>query len=377
MKENYCATWASSQYLTEDFNMPRLNLSNKSLRQIVHTSIGGDKIRVRFSNRVGDSELTIKKADIAVSESQGSGKIIKDTDKVLTFGNTESVTIKPGEEVYSDPLDFSFPPLTELSVTIHFGKVPSKLTGHPGSRTFSFPAKGNKTCKKSITRFYKTAHWYVLAGIEVCSALENKAVICFGDSITDGRGSTDDLQNRWTDNLSRIIQKSDFLENKPAVINQGIGGTCVLIQGVERFKRDVLEQKGAAFIVLLYGVNDIIYLNADDSKIIECYKNMIAEAHRNNLKIYGATILPFKNFGDYTLEREIVRKKVNAWIKDNAGKTEGFDAYIDFESYMKDPLNPDCLKKEFDCGDGLHPSAKGYEQMPKAFTDLSLFKWQA
>jgi len=365
-------TWSSSQYLTDQNNMPPVDLSNNTLRQIIHISNSAEVIKVKFSNRVGKEALTIKEVHIANPVKQGSSKIDLSTETCLTFNGNREVTIPAGQEVYSDLVKYNLKNLQELAITIYYGKVPSTLTGHPGSRTNSFIVRNNQISAEEFSNPSKTAHWYTIAAVEGYGNSPKKSVICIGDSITDGRGSTDDKQNRWTDNFSVL------LHNNPAtaevgVVNQGIGGTLLTSSCTERFDRDVLKQTGAAYVIMLYGVNDIIYINANAQTIIDCYKKLIKKAHMNGLNIYGGTILPFGKCGDYTEARNKVRVEINEWIRSTTSENGGFDAYFDFDAVMKDPSNTNALKASYDCGDGLHPSPAGYEQMITAINDLSLF----
>lgn len=369
-QKKYCTTWASSQYLTETFNMSEVPLSNNSLRQVIHASIGGSVIKIKLSNRCGDQPLQIREVHIAYSKEQGSGAIIPETDKVVTFKGKKEIIIPEGKEAYSDDITFEIEPMCELAVTIFFGNVPMKVTGHPGSRTNFYIEKGNALKEETFTHRKKAAHWYVLAAVEVLTENNKKAIVCFGDSITDGRGSTDDKQNRWTD-----IFLTRLYENKRtagfAVINQGIGGTCVQGCGQERYDRDVLSLPGAKAVIVLYGINDIMYLNSDSDTIISIYKDLIAKAHKKGLKIFGGTLLPFGDNCEWNEKREEVRLAVNKWILENAGSPKGFDAAIDFAQAMK-AGNEEKLRESNE-NDGLHPTVKGYEDMANAIP-LSLFE---
>lgn len=371
-ESSYCATWSSSQYLTETNNLPPISLKDNSIRQIVHVSIGGSTIRLKFSNRVGESKLELRKVVLANSVSQGSGEIDPLTLTTLTFNGKESVSIKANSEIYSDPFYYPLKVQSEVAISIFFGMVPTNLTSHAGSRTFSFIEEGNKITEKKFSDKYKTAHWYVITGIEVASYPPRKSVICYGDSITDGRGSTDDKQNRWTDVLSSKLYLNDKTQNV-AVVNAGIGATFVRVEGQERFERDVLEIKGATYIIVLYGVNDILFHDANAEDIIKAYKTLITKAHLSNKFIFGATILPFGKNSFWTEERDKVRNEVNEWIRNSGENKEGFDDFFDFDEFTRDPNDIKSLAKECDSGDGLHPSPEGYKKIVESISNLRLF----
>ena len=372
-EDTYSTTWASSQYLTESNNLPPISLSNNSIRQIVHISISSPTIRLRFSNRLGESDLEIKGVTIANSVSQGSGEVDTLTLTTVTFEGKEEVAIPAKTEIYSDPFYYPLKVQSEVAVSIYFGKMPEKLTSHAGSRTFSFIEKGNKIKNKKFTAQYKTAHWYVLSAIEVSSSPAKKVAVCFGDSITDGRGSTNDKQNRWTDVFSKRLYLNDRTMDV-GVVNAGIGATLLLGEAQERFERDVLDIKGCTYIVVLYGVNDIIFSNAKTEDLINGYKTLIYKAHQNNKAIYGCTILPFGGMSQYwSEEKEKIRKEINEWIRKSGENKQGFDAYFDFDKITKDPDDETKLLADCDSGDGIHPSPHGYVKMAEAIDNLKLF----
>lgn len=370
-ENTFCGTWASSQYSSEG-NMPPVTLAGNSLRQIVKTSVEGEYLRFHFSNYLGAEKLVLKSVHVAKSAGQGSAAIIPETDTIITFNGKTGTEISPYSDAISDTIKFSAPALSELAITIYFGVIPSTLTGHIGSRTNSFIEFGNQVSLEKFSKSFKTTHWYVLSGIDVSTTDECNSIVCFGDSITDGRGTTDDKQNRWTDILSNRLQQNPKTKNL-GVINQGIGGTCITSSGVERFQRDVLAQRKVKYLVILYGVNDIIYANISSEILINTYKKMISKAHEQNMIVYGGTILPFKNANGWNSQKEQIRKEVNNWIKTASVEEGGFDGFIDFATPMTDPVNEDALNKELNFeNDGLHPNAKGYDVMGNSI-DLSLF----
>ena len=197
-ESTYCTTWSSSQFLTQTKNLPPIKFSNNSIREIVHISTSGENIRIKFTNKYGSSNLQILSANIAYSKSQGSGEIDLDTLTQLTFQGKENITIFPGEEIYSDTFSYPLKPLSQVAISIYFGETPEEITGHSHSQTFSFLEEGNKINKKQFSKDIKVTHWYILSAIEITSLPRKKAVVCFGDSITDGHGSEYDKQSRWT-----------------------------------------------------------------------------------------------------------------------------------------------------------------------------------
>lgn len=364
----WVGTWGTAPQLTEPNNMPPSpGLSNNTLRQVVRVSIGGNKVRLKFSNQYGNSPVVMNSVHLAVSA--GGSSIQAGTDKVITFGGKESVTIAAGETVTSDALDYNLTKLTNMAITIYFGSVPSALTGHPGSRTTSYIQTGNVVTSLSMNSAVKTEHWYIINGIDVYTEDKYDAVAILGDSITDGRGSTTNANNRWTDVFAARLLENAATSNI-SVLNMGIGGNTILTGGLgptalTRFDRDVLEQSGVKYAIIFEGVNDI-GSGASSASIINAYKEFIDKAHAKGIYIYGATITPIG--GSQYANGEQVRIEVNNWIR-----TSGqFDAVIDFDAAVRDPNNPKMLFSTYDSGDHLHLSPAGYKKMAEEI-DLSLF----
>jgi lysophospholipase L1-like esterase len=377
---SYCTTWSASQYSSIN-NMPPVNLKGHSLRQIVRTTLDGDHLRFHFSNFVDSNPLELLSVHVALSAGQGTGKIISETDTVITFDGSESVTIPGNGDVVSDTIDFSIAPLTEIAVTIYFGEVPEVWTGHPGARTFSYIEEGNVVDKEAFTHDNKTDHWYSLAAIDVYTEKECGAIVCFGDSITDGRGTITDKQNRWSDILADRVYNVPELQ-KYAVLNTGIGGSSmagttydlVWPTGQARFEKDILSLSGVKYIVMIYGINDIIYSsNPSSAKIIDAYKDVIKRSHENGIKVIGGTVLPFGLHQNWTEEKEQMRVDINNFIMNATVEEGGFDGHVDFATAMQDPENSLYLNKEWNFeDDGLHPNHIGYEVIGSEI-DLDLF----
>jgi lysophospholipase L1-like esterase len=375
-------------------------------------------LRARFSNAYGTNSVTINSAHVALSSgagSAGNGDINTATDKALTFRAAPAIVIPPGEVMLSDPFEYALPALTNVAVSIYFGNISATtINGHPGSRTTSFIKSGKVASAANMTGASTTAHWYVITGIDVLADAASKAVVTLGDSITDGRGSTTDGNDRWPDNLAQRL-----ITNAPtaggSVVNMGIGGNAIsrlrqtsarrvggvfqtlsppmspprpLRQkgrggvwggegvffapaAVNRFDRDVPNQSGVRWLMVFEGVNDIGG-NASAALLISAYQQFAAKAHANNLRAYGATISPFGGNGYYTTAHETVRQTVNAWFRTNTV----YAGVIDFDAVVRDPVTLTNIQAAYYSGvnasDGLHLNVAGYQAMADAI-DLNLF----
>jgi lysophospholipase L1-like esterase len=377
-EKTWVGTWGTARQLVEPNNMPpNPGLSNNTLRQVVCASIGGKRIRLKFSNEFGKTALTINMVQIAASN--GGSSINASTLTTLKFGGASAITIAPGAEITSDPLLFDLKPRMEVAITISYGDTPQNLTGHPGSRTTSFIMAGNQNpANADFKDAVGTDHWYTITGIEVECPKSAAAVIVFGDSITDGRGSGTNKQNRWPDILAVNLLHSNH-KNPIGVLNMGIGGNAILRgglgqTGLKRFEHDVLKQNGVRWLIIFEGVNDIggtkdsITAFQVGRDLIDAYDQMINTAHGRGLKVFGATILPFKGSFYYNTYRDAVRNMVNEWIR-NSGH---FDAVIDFDKAIRDPTDTASMLVQAQ-SDRLHPNELGYKMLGD-YVDLSLFK---
>jgi lysophospholipase L1-like esterase len=369
---HWVGTWGCGPQLTEPGNLPPAVLANSTLRQFVHTTIGGKQVRVRFSNAYGTSPVTINSAHVALSAgSLGSGNINPATDKALTFHGAPAVNIPPGEVILSDPFEFDLPALTNLAISICFGNISATtINGHPGSRTTSFIIASNVVSAASMTGASITAHWYIITGVDVLADSSSKALVTLGDSITDGRGSTTDGNDRWPDDLAQRLNRNPSTTNV-AVLNMGIGGNGIFgglgPSAVNRFDRDVLNQSGVRWVIVFEGVNDIGG-GTTETTITNALAQFVDKAHARNLLAYGATITPFGGSSYYTTAHEAARQAVNNWIR-TSGK---YDAVIDFDAVVRNPTTLTNLLSTYDSGDGLHLNPTGYKAMADAI-NLNLF----
>ncbi len=372
--EHWVGTWGCGPQLVERANLPPVPLANNTLRQFVHLTLGGKQLRARFSNAYGTNPVTMNAVHVALAAgtgSAGTGEINPVTDHALSFHGKTSVVIPPGQVVVSEPIALEVPPLANLAVTIQFGNISATtVTGHPGSRTTSFIQPGNAVSAASLSDAVKTAHWYIITGLEVISDDDGVAIITLGDSLTDGRGTTTDGNNRWPDVLAQRLSTNARTAGV-AVINMGIGGNGIFgglgPSALARFDRDVLEQSGVRWLILFEGVNDI-GRGVDAERLIGAYTQFANKAHERNLRAYAATITPFGGSFYYTAPHESVRQTVNAWFRTNTV----YDGVIDADARVRNPTAPTKLLSAYDSGDGLHLNPVGYRAIAEAI-DLNLF----
>jgi lysophospholipase L1-like esterase len=373
---HWVGTWGTAPQLVENHNNPPSpGLAGNSLRQIVQVSIGGEKVRLKLTNEFSTGATEIKAVELAYAMTSGSSSDIDDASTVsLTFGGKASVSIPAGGKVTSDAVDLHLEGRQNVAITIHYGEASStSVSGHPGSRTTSYLKAGNTTDFSGAT---KTDHWYSILALEVEAPEQAGAVAILGNSITDGRGSTTNQQNRWPDVLSRRLLANETTR-EVGVLNMGIGGNCVLGGGlgpaaVNRYQRDLLGQEGVKWIILFEAVNDLGgSRNGEQTakRIIDVYKQIIREAHQKGIYVFGATITPFKGNNYYSEDHEKGRSSLNKWIR----TTKMLDGVIDFDRAVRNPQDTIAMQQQFLFeNDWLHLNAQGYETMGGCI-DLSLF----
>ncbi len=382
----WVASWGASQQTPEPQNaIAAEDLHDATVRQIFHLSLGGGALRVHVSNAFGSEALRFSSVHVARPVSPSSPAIDPSTDRALKFAGTAEVTVPPGAEFISDPVDYPVTALSDLAVTFHLDAAPAGETGHPGSRATSYYVHGDWVSARNFIEAKHVDHWYQVSEIDVQAVPGAATIVALGDSITDGHGATTNGNDRWTDVLASRLQGSPATRNV-GVSNQGIGGNHLLRDGLgpnvlARFDRDVLAPAGARWVIVFEGVNDLGGLARNGEvpaaehagivqQVISAYQQIVVRAHAHGLRVYGATITPYvgSNYYHPGPLSEADRQAVNAWIR-GAGH---FDAVIDFDAVVRDPEHPDRLLPADDCGDHLHPSPAGYKAMADAIS-LSLF----
>ncbi|MFE4920608.1 SGNH/GDSL hydrolase family protein [Streptomyces sp. NPDC056661] len=366
---------------------------NQTIRQTVHTSIGGNRVRIRLSNEFGDRPLVIGEARVARPAHGGpASRTDPSTDRPVTFGGRSSVTIPAGAPAVSDPVSLRLPAGCDLVVSIHLPERTPGSTVHALALQHNYVASGNVTGRAGIEATSTIDRWYFLTGVSVSTGRPDRssAVIALGDSITDGANTEADADHRWPDFLGQRLRAAHG-PHSLGVLNEGISGNRLLHDpnppagsdaenyaayfgpsALRRFDRDVAAQPGAEHVIVLLGVNDLGHpgtvapesekVSAQD--IIDAHRQLIARAHERGLTVYGGTILPFRNdtLGFYSVQNEAARQAVNRWIR--AGGE--YDGVIDFDKALRDPADPQRLRPSYDSGDHLHPNDVGAEAMADA-----------
>jgi lysophospholipase L1-like esterase len=362
-------------------------LADTTLRQTVRASVGGGRIRLRFSNAFADAPLPLAAVTVArpLGGRAGVSAIETGSTRTVTFHGRPSVVVPAGTLVVSDPLTFDLAPRSNLTVTVYLaeGQASRTLTSHPGSRTTSYLAAGNQVAAGDLSAATPVDHWYLLSGVEVWCAATASAVVLLGDSLTDGRGSTTNGNDRWPDRLAERLS-ADPGPGEVAVLNQAAGGNRVLTDGLgpsvlARLDRDVLAQSGVRWLVVFEGVNDIGTTEATEAAqkriaddLVAAYDQIIVRAQARGIRVYGATLPPFgghESYDDPAGHRERTRQVVNEWIRTGAR----FDAVIDFDAAVRDPRDPRRLRTGIHDGDGLHLNPAGYRLLADA-VPLELFR---
>jgi lysophospholipase L1-like esterase len=388
--DDWIATWATSPqpWWDADFfvpiDLPRA-LRNQTIRQIARVSLGGSRVRVELSNEYGTEPLVIGAAHVALA-GEGSA-IVAGSDRPLTFGGQAAVTVPPGAPVLSDPVDLEVPALAEVAVSLYLPEITPTSTFHwEGVQTAYISGEGSFAGAPDFEPAQTITSRIFLSEIMVDAPPDARAIVTFGDSITDGATSTVDANHRWPDFLAERLNEVDA---RVAVINQGISGARVLRDrmgdnALARFDRDVLSHPRADTVILMMGINDIGWPGTllvpkgepapTAEEVIAGYRQLIARAHANDMRILGATLTPFEDtfrgqplFGYYSEEKEAKRQAVNQWIRTSGA----FDGVIDFDAATRDPDNPKHIRADFDSGDHLHPQDVGYEAMADSI-DLEL-----
>ncbi|MEW1869061.1 SGNH/GDSL hydrolase family protein [Streptomyces caelestis] len=374
----WVTSWAASPVAGEP-GTEMTGLMDRSVRNVVHTGAGGTSARVTLSNLYGQSPLTVTHASIAVSAGPDTAAALPETVRPLTFAGNPAVVVPAGEQVVSDAVRVAVPHDGDVLITTYSPTASGPVTHHPHARQISYVADGEHTRDATGTAYTgRSRAWRYVTALDVLSNEADGTVVVLGDSLTDGVTSTTGANSRWPDVLSdRLRSAVGAGRDVPrySVVNEGISGNRVLTDGLgrpaenpsglNRFERDVLGRTNVEVVVVALGVNDILRHpgTADPDTIVAGLSELVERAHARGLKVVGATLMPFGGHRGYTDAREGVRRAVNSEVR--AGRV--FDAVVDFDEALRDPYDPRRLRAEYDSGDHLHPSDRGYARMAEEF----------
>jgi len=382
--DRWTATWGAAPAGPPP-SASTMSLSGQTLRLVVHASVGGSRVRIRISNEMGSAPLNIGAARIAL---RSSGAVtVAGTDRQLLFGGRASVTIAAGAAVLSDGADFNVPPFADLAVSLYLPGTSRLTTLHNAALQTSYVSTaGDRTALQSLPVQRTIGTWPFLTEVDVSgpysglSALQS--VVALGDSITDGQASTANANRRWPDMLARRLQLEGGVAGNIGVANRGISANSLLKDYPEamlagqrallRFDRDVAATSGVRWMIVLIGINDIVYSPGSDpvpvDSLVDGHQQLIAKARARGIRAIGATLTPFEGHSYYTTARENVRKRFNDRLR--AGGA--YDAVVDFDLALRDPARPTRLRTTYDSGDHLHPNNAGYQALAQA-VPLTLF----
>jgi lysophospholipase L1-like esterase len=363
--------------------------SDQTIRQTVRLSTGGSRIRIRFTNEYGTKPLLIGAAHVALADAKGA--VAPGTDRALSFAGKPSALIPAGSPLLSDPVDLAAQSLAYVSISAYLPENTGPCTCHAvGLQTAYVSAAGNFVADEFVPDQTNSVRAFI-SGVAVYSTLPTRTVVVLGDSISDGVGSTPDSNRRWPDVLAERLAARHGRQ-AIGVVNMGISGNRLLNDGagqsaMARFDRDVLSLPGVAYVIVFEGVNDLGISfgefqgpmagffkslapqnKATAEAMIAGYRQLIDRAHGRGLKVFGATIAPYEGAAYYSPEGEAVRQQINSWIRIGGA----FDAVLDFDAVLRDPVKPTQIAAPLQAGDHLHGSDLGYEALAKS-VNLALF----
>ena len=374
--QHWSRSWMAAPLIWKEPTEKRPVLTDRTIRQVVRISNGGDRLRLQLSNQMSEEPLLIGAVHIALAGEDG--RILPGTDRVVSFNRAQGATIPPRAPLISDPIDMAIKPLTRLTVSIHLPNGAASPTIHAYAAATNWIAQGDQTSADSLTGATTIGPRLILSAVDVETRKPATTIVTLGDSITDGVRATNDSNRRWPDLLAERLQKAG--RKTIGIANAGISANRLLSEAegynaLARFDSDVLAVPGVTHVVILEGVNDLGSAARDGrpmpspDTIIGAYRQMIARAHGRGVKVILATILPYKGAGYWSEPGETTRLAVNQWIRDNREA----DGVVDFAKAIADPTDPTRMAKPYDVGDALHPNDAGFAAMAAA-VDLTLFR---
>ncbi|MCF6525616.1 SGNH/GDSL hydrolase family protein [Streptomyces sp. JJ36] len=374
----WVGTWSAAAAAPEAGT--RDGFADMSLRNVVHTSVGGTRARIHLSNLFGERPLTISRATLALAAAPSNPTAAAGSMRPLTFDERRSVTIPAGEKVTSDPVRLRVPAAADLLVSTYSPTPSGPVTHHPHTRQTNYLAEGEHTADPAATAYTRqTPFWRYLTAVDVWTTQAEGAVVVLGDSLTDGITSSPGANRRWTDFLAERL-RTERDAPRLSVLGAGISGNRILIDGqdytpnngpaaLDRIERDALARTGVRTVIVELGLNDLLKhpRQLDPAAVLDGLRELVRIAHAHDVRVLGGTLTPFAGHGGHTPRAEAARQAVNDRIR--AGDV--FDAVVDFDAALRDPAHPRRLRAAYDSGDHLHPNDNGYRAMAQA-VDLAL-----
>ncbi|GGT14344.1 SGNH/GDSL hydrolase family protein [Streptomyces chromofuscus] len=383
----WVGAWSTSPSAAEP-GTEAAGLHDRSVRNVVHTSVGGTAARITLSNLYGRLPLTITHATIALAAADDSAAAAPDTMRRLAFNGVPTVVIPPGQQAMSDAVRITVPHDSDVLITTYAPAEPGPVTVHTKVRQISYAARGDHAEDVTGAPYTQRVEaWRYLTALDVLSRESDGTLVAFGDSLTEGHSSTVGANRRWPDVLAKRLREAalaDLDVPRYGVVNQGIGGNRVLTgglgrpadnpSGLDRFGRDVLGRTNVKAVVIDLGVNDILRHPSvtDADQILDGLRTLVGQAHARGIRVIGATLMPFGGHRGHSADREAVRQEINAEIR--SGRV--FDAVVDFDEALRDPYDPRRFHPDYDSGDHVHPNDRGYDRMAHEF-DLTTLKGSA
>lgn len=371
----WAATWAAAAQDYQQVPRPtasEASLDGQTLRQRLLPTLGGNRVRVRFSNQFGKVPLTILGASVA--RSTGADGVSPATMQRLRFGGRKGITVAPGTVVWSDAARFGVDAGQAVAVSLQLGAPAPMATVHHLPPGASSMVPGDAVLQPRWRNAQPSDWNHVVTGLDVATTSAPRVVVAFGDSITEGAGAIDveALSARYPDRLAARLRDRPGRAGMFAVINAGIAGNRLLDEpfgpkAIERFERDVLGQSGATHVVILIGINDINLSPPERlphlaEQISAGLQQLVDQARSKGVKVLLGTLTPFKGAPAWSAEKELQRQAVNRWIRGR----QDVDAVVDFDAVLRDPADPMALNPLYDGGDHLHPGNMGYAAMAGA-----------
>ncbi|MFF4116064.1 SGNH/GDSL hydrolase family protein [Streptomyces sp. NPDC001714] len=335
-------------------------------RNVVHLSVGGGEVRVRVSNRLGSAPLRLGAVTVALRQGTGPAAV-PGSMRAATFGGAGTAVVPVGQDLVSDPVPLTVPAAADLLVSVETPGDSGPATYHRVALQTSYLAEdgtGRADDEDGGAYTRTTGHWYYVTGVDV-QAVTRGTVVAFGDSLTDGNGTSMDANHRWPDRLAERLRPF-----RVGVLNAGISGNRLLLDStggpgaLRRLDADGLDRSGVRTLVVLEGINDIKGTPeaTDPADFVRAYRTIVARAHERGIRVVGATLTPYGGYSAYTAAREAVRQRVNALIRTG----QVFDAYVDFDAVVRDPQQPGRILPAYDPGDHLHFNDTGTRALADA-----------